>query len=126
MTSVHTLRMCNRFTLYRRASYCATGMQGHSCSCILCCCTYEAAEMELVECYSILTDAMGVKFYEGLAELHPLKHVRLCREPDNSFDSNSILVKTKSGKVLGHVAKKVAGLLAPIMDSMLPGLIIKW
>ena len=53
-----------------------------------------------------------------------MMHVRLCRET-NPRDPCAILVKTASGKTLGHLESKVAAFLAPIIDSGLTGLIIK-
>ena len=62
-----------------------------------------------IQVSSILCKVRGVKFYDGLSELHSLMHVRLCREASNPVDPCSILVKTSSGKTLGHVEKKVKG-----------------
>lgn len=50
---------------------------------------------------------------------------RLQREQTNLADSNAVRVLTKSGIMLGHVEKKVAGFVAHIMDASLPGLVIK-
>ena len=68
---------------------------------------------------------MGVKFYDGVSELHPLMHVRLRRDCSNPADLNAVQVRTKAGKVLGHLERKVAALVAPIIDASLPGLKIK-
>lgn len=67
----------------------------------------------------------GIKFYNGLAKLHTMMNVYLKREPSNVHDSNSILVMLKSGEILGHLEKKYASVLAPVMDSNLPGLVVK-
>lgn len=45
-----------------------------------------------------------------------MMHLRLSREPHNIKDVNSILVSTELGKVLGHLQRKVAAVLPPIMD----------
>ena len=64
---------------------------------------------------------MGIKFYDGLAHLQPLQPVLLERDYTNLHDSNSISVKivllNRSAK-LGHLERKVAAVLAPLMDSM--------
>ena len=67
----------------------------------------------------------GVKFYNGLASLHTMMDVHLKREPSNAHDANAILVKLKSGEILGHLEEKYATVLAPVIDSNLPGLVVK-
>lgn len=54
-----------------------------------------------------------------------MMNVRVIREFGNVHDVNAILVQLKSGETLGHLEKKYASILAPIMDSHLPGLVIK-
>ena len=54
-----------------------------------------------------------------------MMHVKLAREPHNPKDENSIVIITQSGQVLGHLERKAAAVLAPIMD-LLPEMIIKW
>ena len=54
-----------------------------------------------------------------------MMNVRLRREPGNVYDANAILVHLKSGEILGHLEKRYAHVLAPIMDSNLSGLVIK-
>ena len=80
--------------------------------------------MEYSEYCSILANIMGIRFYSGFPELQPMLHVILRREPSNIVDSNAILVITKSGKILGHIEKKIAAVLASIFDN-LPELFIK-
>ena len=53
-----------------------------------------------------------------------MMHVRLVRERSNLHDDKAVLVKTKSGETLGHLEKKVAIVLALIMDT-LPETILK-
>ena len=68
---------------------------------------------------------MGVKLYSGYHLLHPLMHVRLCRNCTNSKDYNAVQVLTKSGIMLGHLERRVAGFVVLVMDVSLPGLLIK-
>ena len=69
---------------------------------------------------------MGVKFYSGHHLLHPLMHVRLHRNCTNSNkDYDAVQVLTKSGIMLGHLERKVAGFVALVMDASLPGIVIK-
>ena len=67
---------------------------------------------------SFHANVTGIKFYSGINELHPMMHARLGREELNPFDSKSVLVFTFSGNVLGHLEKKTAAVIAPIMDTM--------
>jgi hypothetical protein len=74
---------------------------------------------------SLSCNVVGVKFYDGINELHSLMHARLFREPSNPKDCNAVFVKTKSMKILGHLEAKTAALISPLMDANLPGFIIK-
>jgi len=62
------------------------------------------------ELLSFITAVQGVKFYEGLSDLAANKNllVELIREKDNKYDSNAVLVKTRSDcpKMLGHLEKR--------------------
>ena len=78
-----------------------------------------------VEYCSFTAKVMGIKFYTGLGKLHSMMNVRIKREFGNVHDANAILVQLKSGEMLGHLEQKHASVLAPIMDSHLPGLVIK-
>ena len=69
----------------------------------------------------VCCDVTGIKFYGGLRELNALIHVRLCRET-NPKDDCAIQDLEKN---LGHVERRVAALLAPIMDAELAGLVLK-
>ena len=73
---------------------------------------------------SFHVNVTGIKFYPGLPELYPMMHVRLRREEFNHFDNNAIVVITTSGSILGHLERKTAAVLAPIMDG-LPEILIK-
>lgn len=85
-------------------------------------CAHMAQDAE--EYCSCLAMVNGVKFYNGLASLHTMMDVHLKREPSNVHDANAILVMLKSGEILGHL-EKYATILAPVMDSNLPGLVVK-
>ena len=65
---------------------------------------------------------MGIKFYHGVVRMSSMMHVYLERETHNHFDHNSIL---KSGEMLGHLERKVADVLAPLMDLRIAGFAIK-
>jgi len=62
------------------------------------------------ELLSFITAVRGVKSYEGLSDLAANKNllVELIREKDNKYDSNAVLVKTRSDypKKLGHLEKR--------------------
>lgn len=60
-----------------------------------------------MEYCSFTANVCGIKFYSGLQELHPMMHVRLIREPSNHVDSNAVIVKTRNGRTLGHVERKL-------------------
>ena len=82
-----------------------------------------AAEYAVEYC-SFTTKVVGIKFYTGLGRLHSMMNVRVKREFGNVHNVNAILVQLKSGETLGHL-EKYASVLAPVMDSHLPGLVIK-
>ena len=65
---------------------------------------------------SVTTNIMGIKFYHGVVRMSSMMHVYLERETHNQFDHNSIRVVLKSGEMLGHLERKVADVLAPLMD----------
>ena len=70
---------------------------------------------------------MGITFYDGFAYLQPLQAVKLERDCSCSQDPNSIWVKLmllNRTVVLGHIERRVAAALAPLMDGF-PGLIIR-
>ncbi len=75
--------------------------------------------------HTINTAIVGVRFYQGAAEL--LSAIRpdgeeipsvitLVREPDNEFDANAIAVHL-DGKKVGHIPAPQAKLLAPLLDA---------
>ena len=65
---------------------------------------------------SVTANVMGIKFYRGVVRMSSMMHVYLERETHNQFDHNSIRVVLKSGEMLGHLERKVADVLAPLMD----------
>ena len=71
---------------------------------------------------SVTANVMGIKFYHGVVRMSSMMHVYLERETHNHFDHNSIL---KSGEMLGHLERKVADVLAPLMDLRIAGFAIK-
>ncbi len=48
-----------------------------------------------------------------------MMHVNLAWELRNPKDENSIVIITQSSQVLGHLERKVATVLTPIMDLLL-------
>ena len=83
------------------------------------------ADKYAVEYCPFTANAIGIEFYEGLAKLHSMMNVRVKRESENVHVANAIVVELKSGEMLGHLEKRYARVLAPIMDSHLPGLVRK-
>ena len=80
--------------------------------------------MEVDYC-SFEAHIVGVKFYPGLVEIKPIMQVLLEREPENTYDENSIVAKVhNSGMMLGHLDRKTAAVIAPLLDNH-PGLILK-
>ena len=73
---------------------------------------------------SMYANVTGIKFYHGVQELHPFLHVRVKREAFNPYDRNAVEVIAPSGSTLGHLERKTAAVLAPIMDA-LPEILIK-
>ena len=71
-----------------------------------------------VEYSSIFATVAGIKFYSGLQHLHPMMHVVLRREPNNVKDRNAYIVATKAGVILGHLDRRTAAVLTPIVQRM--------
>ncbi len=87
--------------------------------------TSEAADPTEPNTYTFNTAIVGVRFYQGAAEL--LSAIRpdgekipsvitLVREPDNEFDVNAIAVHLDDKKV-GHIPAPQAKILAPMLDA---------
>ena len=74
---------------------------------------------------SVTANVMGIKFYHGVVRMSSMMHVYLERETHNQFDHNSIRVVLKSGEMLGHLERKIADVLAPLMDLRIAGFAIK-
>ena len=57
-------------------------------------------------------------FYEGVGIFSPFDNVLLVREPNNPFDTNSVLVILASNnhEVLGHLERSIAAGIAELMD----------
>ena len=80
--------------------------------------------MEVDYC-SFEANIVGVMFYPGQVEIKPMMRVLLEREPENVHDTNSIVAKVlDSGTMLGHLDRKTAAVIAPLLDNH-PGLILK-
>lgn len=58
----------------------------------------------------------GIKFYDGFLKVASFMPVRLVREPGNHHDCDALLAVLETGTVLGHLDKKSAAILAPLMD----------
>ncbi len=83
------------------------------------------AEQQPPSTYTFDTAIVGVRFYQGAAEL--LSAIRpdgekipsvitLVREPTNEFDANAIAVHFDDKKV-GHIPAPQAKILAPMLDA---------
>lgn len=57
---------------------------------------------------------VGVRFYNGYASAG--EQVMLRREPGNPYDSNAIRVDNIAANQIGHIPRRVAAKLAPLMD----------
>ncbi|KAJ6594021.1 SNF2 family N-terminal domain-containing protein [Mycena capillaripes] len=63
---------------------------------------------------SMKTDVVGIQYYRGM--VGPGEEVRLNREPGNQYDRNAIRVENIASTQVGHIPKKVAGKLSPLLD----------
>ncbi|KAJ6500012.1 SNF2 family N-terminal domain-containing protein [Mycena vitilis] len=79
----------------------------------------EVTEVELPdELYvTMQTEVVGVQYYRGLVGAG--EEVKLTREPTNQYDSNAIKVENITSAQVGHIPKKVASKLAPLLDHSL-------
>ena len=71
--------------------------------------------------YTFQTAIVGVRFYDGAAELLSDEKLRdllpaLVREPRNKYDVNAIAVYLDGTKV-GHIPAPQAKILAPMLDA---------
>ncbi|KAF8633364.1 hypothetical protein AX17_004535 [Amanita inopinata Kibby_2008] len=60
------------------------------------------------------TNAVGIQYYTGM--VGPGEEILLVREPHNRYDRNAIQVKNISHIQVGHLPRKVAAQLAPLLD----------
>ncbi|KAF8210396.1 SNF2 family N-terminal domain-containing protein [Mycena galopus ATCC 62051] len=76
----------------------------------------EVVEVDLPdELYiSMTTDVVGIQYYRGM--VGPGEQVRLNREPTNQYDRNAIKVENIASTQVGHIPKKVASKLSPLLD----------
>ena len=70
------------------------------------------------ELASISCSVKGIKFYDGIGIFSSFDNVILVREPNNPFDTNSVLVILTSNnrEVLGHLERSIAAGIAELMD----------
>ena len=70
------------------------------------------------ELASISCLVKGIKFYDGVGIFSSFDNVILVREPNNPFDTNSVLVILASNnhEVLGHLERSIAAGIAELMD----------
>ncbi|KAF9012434.1 SNF2 family N-terminal domain-containing protein [Cyathus striatus] len=74
-----------------------------------------AAEEPRDELYcSMSTNVVGIQYYSGL--VGPGEEVLLVREPQNRYDRNAIQVKNIGQTQVGHLPRKIAENLAPLLD----------
>ena len=84
------------------------------------------AKVAFIDYCSIEANIVGVKFYPGIYEIAPMLRVRLVRELDNKHDKNSIVAQfLDSGTMLGHLDRRTASVVAPIMDTLTTEFLIK-
>lgn len=57
-----------------------------------------------------------IHYQERLAEIHGTQEAMLVREPDNTYDTNAIMVVDANGSRIGYVPKWQAKDWAPRMD----------
>ncbi|KAK9069299.1 hypothetical protein SSX86_013415 [Deinandra increscens subsp. villosa] len=65
----------------------------------------------------IIANIVGLQYYSG--RISGREMVGLIREPLNRFDPNAIKVLNTRTVQVGHIEKKVSGVLAPLIDSNL-------
>jgi len=65
----------------------------------------------------LVTKIVGLKHYKGIVSGR--EKVPLVREPLNQYDDNAIAVHNRRGVKVGHIEKPIAGVLAPLLDSLL-------
>ena len=64
---------------------------------------------------SVFTEIAGMQYYE--AGVEPGEKVQLEREPENEHDANAIRVENKHFHQAGHVPRRLASWLTPLIDS---------
>jgi len=63
----------------------------------------------------IETEIVGMQYYE--ATVRPGEKIHLEREPENPYDRHAIRVENASFQPVGHLPRKVAAWLAPLLDA---------
>ena len=74
---------------------------------------------------SINANVNGIKFYPGVRELQSLKTVKFERDRSCVQDCNAILIKFENGLILGHLKQHISAAIAPLMDRMSSGFIMR-
>ena len=75
----------------------------------------EFEEEEEILVYTSRVLIKGVQYYRGVA--YPGEFVHLTREPHNQYDKNAVRVDNLQMGQVGHLAREVAQILAPLLDS---------
>jgi len=57
----------------------------------------------------------GTQYYQACP--HNGESVRFVREPDSPFDRNSIRVENERGEPVGHISRRIARWMSPLIDS---------
>jgi len=71
----------------------------------------------------IKTKIAGISLHQNIiSEIVPGEELLLMREPDNRFDTNAIIVLSRSKKQLGYVNRNLAFDVAKAMDE---GVVVK-
>ena len=77
---------------------------------------YKRSGDERARIYQLFSES--IKFFDGVGIFSSFDNVILVREPNNPFDTNSVLVILASNnhEVLGHLERSIAAGIAELMD----------
>ncbi|CAM0907009.1 unnamed protein product [Alopecurus aequalis] len=65
----------------------------------------------------VVSNIVGLKHYSGT--ISGREPITLVREPLNPYDDNAIAVHNRRGHKVGHIERRTAGVLGPLLDSLL-------
>ncbi|XP_052161839.1 putative SWI/SNF-related matrix-associated actin-dependent regulator of chromatin subfamily A member 3-like 1 [Oryza glaberrima] len=65
----------------------------------------------------IVANAVGLQYYQGGRAITRRESVGLVREPHNPHDANAIRVDNARGEKIGHIGRRAAAALAPLLDA---------